>query len=44
MEKKEYVKPELEMIETPDKDVLDVSFDKNWTGRGDEDFDLGWFD
>ncbi len=44
MDKKKYVKPELEMFETPDADVLGVSFDDQWTGSDNGDFDLGWFD
>ena len=44
MEKKRYIEPELEIVETPEKDVLDISYDDGWSGTGSGDYGSGWFD
>ena len=39
MKKNIYVKPEIEIVEIPKLDVLNVSMDSSWTGSGSGDYD-----
>ena len=40
--KRQYQKPEIEMVKVTEADVLVVSFDPQWGGSTSCDFDLGW--
>ena len=39
MGKNIYVKPEIEIVEIPKLDVLNVSMDSSWTGSSGGDYD-----
>ncbi len=43
MEMKKYVKPELELLELSEADVLSVSFDVSWLGTDKKDYGYSWF-
>ena len=42
MEKKIYEKPELEVIETADIDILNASFGDDWDGTKEDDYGFPW--
>ncbi len=42
MEKKLYEKPELEVVEIVDTDVLNASFGDEWTGTDNGDYGYPW--